>query len=135
MDILFFTDANVILDDNALTAMRLEFVDPTVGCVTGHLDYVNPDESPTALVGARYWSADEMIKRIETQSGSCMGADGSIFGIRAHLFDDVPENIIDDFYTSMSVICSGWRCIYSPRVIAYERSATRSGEEYRRKFE
>jgi cellulose synthase/poly-beta-1,6-N-acetylglucosamine synthase-like glycosyltransferase len=75
-----------------------------------------------------------MIKRIETQSGSCMGADGSIFGIRAHLFDDVPENIIDDFYTSMSVICSGWRCIYSPRVIAYERSATRSGEEYRRKI-
>ena len=40
-DILFFTDANVILDDDVLLAMRREFADPSVGCVTGHLAYVN----------------------------------------------------------------------------------------------
>jgi cellulose synthase/poly-beta-1,6-N-acetylglucosamine synthase-like glycosyltransferase len=132
-DILFFTDANVLLDANALSAMRAEFTDRSVGCVTGHLDYINPDESATASVGTHYWSLDSMIKQLETGSGSCIGADGSIFAIRAELFRPVPENIIDDFFTSMSVLCDGWRCVYSHNVVARERAATLSGEEYRRK--
>ena len=132
-DILFFTDANVILRDDVLEVMQAEFTPSTVGCVTGHLEYINEDESATALVGSRYWALDETIKRLETATGSCVGADGSIFAIRTKLFRKVPENIIDDFFTSMSVLCDGWRCVYGARVIAYERSATRSSEEFRRK--
>lgn len=132
-DILFFTDANVILRDDVLQVMQAEFAVPSVGCVTGHLEYINGRESATARVGSRYWALDETIKRLETATGSCVGADGSIFAIRAELFHKVPDNIIDDFFTSMSVLCDGWRCIYSARVVAYERSATRSAEEFRRK--
>jgi cellulose synthase/poly-beta-1,6-N-acetylglucosamine synthase-like glycosyltransferase len=104
-----------------------------VGCVTGHLDYVNSGESATASVGAHYWSFDSVIKQLETETGSCVGADGSIFGIRASLFRPVPENIIDDFFTSMSVLCDGWRVVYSVSIVARERSATYTLEEYRRK--
>ena len=132
-EVLFFTDANVTIDSGAIRAVRRSFNDPSVGCVTGHLHYVNPDDSATALVGAHYWSADEALKMLETRTGSCMGADGSIFSVRAKLFREVPENIMDDFYTSMSILCDGWRCVYTPDVIAYERSATASSEEYRRK--
>lgn len=132
-EIIFFTDANVILGRDVLQVTRAIFADPAIGCVTGHIDYVNGAESPTARVGAGYWSADEALKQLETASGSCMGADGSLFAIRAATFRTVPENIIDDFFTSMSVLCDGWRCIYSPDLTAWERSATRSGEEYRRK--
>jgi cellulose synthase/poly-beta-1,6-N-acetylglucosamine synthase-like glycosyltransferase len=132
-ELLFFTDANVVLDAGALTEMRRAFADPTVGCVTGHLEYINEAESATAMVGSRYWSLDEEIKRLETDSGSCIGADGSIFGIRTKLFRPVPENIIDDFFTSMSVLCDGWKCVYRRNLVARERSATVSKEEYRRK--
>lgn len=132
-EVLFFTDANVAIDAGAVRAIRRSFADPAVGCVTGHLRYVNPGDSATAQVGARYWSADEALKQLETRTGSCMGADGSIFGIRAALFREVPEGIIDDFYTSMSIVCDGWRCIHDSGVMAFERSATASGEEYRRK--
>jgi cellulose synthase/poly-beta-1,6-N-acetylglucosamine synthase-like glycosyltransferase len=132
-DILFFTDANVVLRDDVLRATLREFASPSIGCVSGHLEYVNSSESATALVGSYYWSLDETTKRLETATGSCMGADGSVFAIRAELFRTVPDNIIDDFFTSMSVLCDGWRCIYSRNVVAYERSATRSVEEYRRK--
>jgi cellulose synthase/poly-beta-1,6-N-acetylglucosamine synthase-like glycosyltransferase len=132
-DLLFFTDANVILDAGSLAAMRRSFADLQVGCVTGHLDYVNSSESATALVGSRYWSLDEAIKQLETDTGSCIGADGSIFGIRTKLFRAVPENIIDDFFTSMSVLCDGWKCVYSSELVARERSATVQKEEYRRK--
>ena len=133
-DILFFTDANVILRRDVLQIMQAEFAAAAVGCVTGHLEYVNGGESATALVGARYWTFDEAIKRLESRTGSCVGADGSIFAIRASLYRKVPENIIDDFFTSMSVLCDGWRCVHSAKMVAYERSATRSVEEYRRKI-
>jgi cellulose synthase/poly-beta-1,6-N-acetylglucosamine synthase-like glycosyltransferase len=133
-ELLLFTDANVMVDTGAVAALRQSFADPQVGCVSGHLDYINPGESATAMVGARYWSLDEKIKQLETASGSCIGADGSIFGIRTSLFREVPENIIDDFFTSMSVLCDGWKCIFNPQLIAWERSATVSSEEYTRKI-
>jgi cellulose synthase/poly-beta-1,6-N-acetylglucosamine synthase-like glycosyltransferase len=132
-DVLLFTDANVRIDRHAIDAVRRAFADPAVGCVCGHLVYVNPDESATACAGARYWSFDEWLKRLESATGSCVGADGSLFAIRRHLFKPVPADIIDDFFTSLSIWCAGWRVVISPDLIAYERSATRSREEFRRK--
>jgi cellulose synthase/poly-beta-1,6-N-acetylglucosamine synthase-like glycosyltransferase len=132
-DLLLFTDANVRIDPGALAAVRRAFADPTIGCVCGHLVYVNPEESATARAGARYWSFDEWLKRLETDTGSCVGADGSLFAIRRSLFTPVPADIIDDFYTSLSIWCAGWRVVISPELVAYERSAIGSREEFRRK--
>ena len=132
-DLLLFTDANVRVDRDAIAAVRRAFADPTVGCVCGHLVYVNPEESATARAGARYWSFDEWLKRLETDTGSCVGADGSLFAIRRSLFTPVPADIIDDFFTSLSIWCSGWRVVICPELIAYERSASGSREEFRRK--
>jgi len=128
-----FTDANVRVDGDAIAAARRAFADPSVGCVCGHLVYVNPNESATASAGARYWSFDEWLKRLESDTGSCVGADGSLFAIRRELFTPVPADIIDDFFTSLSIWCSGWRVVISPELIAYERSASGSREEFRRK--
>jgi cellulose synthase/poly-beta-1,6-N-acetylglucosamine synthase-like glycosyltransferase len=133
VDLLLFTDANVRVDDAAIAAVRRAFADPSIGCVCGHLVYVNPDESATAHAGARYWSFDEWLKRLESDTGSCVGADGSLFAIRRQLFTPVPADIIDDFFTSLSIWCSGWRVVICPELIAYERSAIGSREEFRRK--
>jgi cellulose synthase/poly-beta-1,6-N-acetylglucosamine synthase-like glycosyltransferase len=133
VDILLFTDANVRVDAGAIAAARRAFADPAVGCACGHLVYVNPEESATARAGAQYWSFDEWLKRLETDTGSCVGADGSLFAIRRTLFRPVPADIIDDFFTSLSIWCAGWREVMCSDLIAYERSATRSREEFRRK--
>jgi cellulose synthase/poly-beta-1,6-N-acetylglucosamine synthase-like glycosyltransferase len=133
VDILMFTDANVRIDEHAITAVRRAFADPSVGCVCSHLVYVNAGESATASIGARYWSFDEWLKRLESATGSCIGADGSLFAIRRALFTPVPDDIIDDFFTSLSIWCAGWRVVMCPDLIAYERSAIYSREEFRRK--
>ena len=132
-DLLLFTDANVRIDEHAVAAARRAFADPSVGCVCSHLVYVNPGESATASVGARYWSFDEWLKRLESDTGSCIGADGSLFVIRRALFTPVPDDIIDDFFTSLSIWCAGWRVVMCPDLVAYERSAIYSREEFRRK--
>lgn len=133
-DIVVFTDANVLLDQDALTNLPRYFADPRVGCVCGHLRYVNPQDSLTAATGSLYWRLEEAIKQLETDTGSAMGADGSIFAIRRRLHRPVPIDIIDDMYVSLSILCDGYRLVRAADVRAFERSAADTGEEFRRKI-
>ncbi len=132
-DILVFTDANVMMEPDALTRLQPYFADPTVGCVCGHLVYTNSTETSTAAVGAAYWRSEEELKQLDSETGGVIGADGSIFAIRASLHRPVPDDIIDDFYLSLSILCDGHRVVRADDVRATETSAVDSADEYRRK--
>ena len=132
-DIVIFTDANVMIDPESAANVGNYFRDPAVGCVTGHLSYTNPNESSTAWTGARYWRFEEWLKQLESDVGSVVGADGSIFAIRRRLHTPAPADIIDDFHTSMSIFCSGHRIVRAKDFTAVERAATVRGDELRRK--
>jgi cellulose synthase/poly-beta-1,6-N-acetylglucosamine synthase-like glycosyltransferase len=131
--ILVFTDANVMLDLECLQNLRRAFADPAVGCVCGNLIYTNGSDSVTAATGSLYWRLEEGIKRLEQQTGSVMGADGSLFAIRRALHRAPPDHIIDDMYVSFMVLLQGYRIVQSQDVRAYEASASSSNEEFRRK--
>lgn len=134
-DIIIFTDANVMLDVKSIPALARYYADPEVGCVCGHLIYTNgaQADSQTASNGSLYWRLEEHIKQLESETGSLMGADGSIFSIRRSLHHPPPPDIIDDMYVSFSILCDGYRIVRAPDVIAYEESVTVAREEFRRK--
>ena len=132
-EIVIYTDANVMIDPAAVRNLPRYFRDREVGCVTGHLLYENPDESQTAKVGTLYWKHEEWVKQLESDTGSVMGADGSLFAIRRALHRQTPADIIDDFFTSMSILCSGHRLVRGADFLAYERAATVRRDEFRRK--
>jgi len=131
--IIVFSDANVMLDATILQGLRRHFADPGVGCVCGNLIYVNAGDSVTASTGSLYWRFEEAIKRLEGETGSVMGADGSLFAIRRALHHSPPENIIDDMYISFMILCDGYRIVQATDVRAYEKSASSAGEEFHRK--
>lgn len=133
-DIVVFTDANVELPPDCLRQLLPLFVDPQVGCVIGHLVYRNPDGGTTAEISSLYWRLEERIKALEARIGSTMGADGSIFAIRRRLFRPVPADIIDDMFTSLSILCDGHRIARADGLVAYEASAGDRGDEVRRKI-
>ena len=135
-DILIFMDANVILEPDSLNRLLQYFTNPEIGCVAGTLLYISDDdesETPTAKVGGLYWKLEEHIKRLESESGSTMGADGSIFARRAPGYPEIPAHLVDDLAASISVLFDGQRCVSAPDVIAYERSVGVSHEEFNRK--
>jgi cellulose synthase/poly-beta-1,6-N-acetylglucosamine synthase-like glycosyltransferase len=131
--ILIFTDANVMMDMNCVRDFRNYFADPSIGCVSGNLIYTNGNASATAFSGSVYWRFEEAIKRLEMESGSTMGADGSIFAIRRSLHQPPPEHIIDDLYVSLMILCGGHRVIQASDALAYEESVVSGREEFRRK--
>ncbi|EQB17333.1 glycosyltransferase family 2 protein [Sphingobium lactosutens] len=132
-DVLIFTDANVLLDPDAIDRLLARYADPDIGGVLGSLHYVGADESATASVGSLYWRLEERLKDEESRTGNVLGADGSIFSIRRSLYPDFPDSVLDDLTVSMAVVFAGRRLIKAKDVIARERLVTARGDEYRRK--
>jgi cellulose synthase/poly-beta-1,6-N-acetylglucosamine synthase-like glycosyltransferase len=132
-DVILFTDANVMLDMEVLDKLRASFAEPEIGCVSGNLIYTNGDASVTASTGSMYWRLEEGIKRLEQETGSVMGADGSLFAIRRELHKAPPDHIIDDMFVSFWVLIQGYRVVQSKDARAYEESASNAAEEFGRK--
>lgn len=132
-DIVIFTDANVILDEDAIDRLAEYFSDPEIGTVAGHLKYISDINTETSELGGEYWSLEERIKAMESETGSTMGADGSIFATRREIYPEVPPHLLDDLTASINPLFLGLRVISAPDVIAFEKLTTDSGDEYRRK--
>lgn len=133
-ELLIFTDANVLLDTSAPDALAACYADPEVGGVCGALHYLGKDGTATAAIGGMYWRLEEKIKDLESRSGSVMGADGSIFSIRADLYPEFPDTVLDDFTVSMEVVFKERRLIKSNDVIAFEQLVSSRADEFYRKI-
>jgi cellulose synthase/poly-beta-1,6-N-acetylglucosamine synthase-like glycosyltransferase len=132
-DVLIFTDANVLLDADAIDNLLARYADPEIGGVLGSLHYMGEGESATAQVGSLYWRIEERLKDEESRTGNVMGADGSIFSIRRALYPEFPDDVLDDLTVSMAVVFAGKRLVKAKDVIARERLVTGRKDEYRRK--
>ncbi len=131
---LVFSDANVMMEEASVTRLLGHFADPGVGVVCGHLRYRAEAGNATAAVGSLYWRLEEAIKRLESATGSVMGADGSIFAVRRALYRPAPPDLIDDMYVSLMALCEGFRIVRAEDAIAWEDQVSRPGEEFRRKI-
>jgi biofilm PGA synthesis N-glycosyltransferase PgaC len=132
-DILVFSDANVYLKSDALLQIEKCYSNKYVGGVAGQLIYTNDDLEGAAQSNGLYWRYEELIKKSESLSGSMMGADGSIFSIRRTLLRELPLHVLDDFCSSMGVINQGYELKFDDSIIAYEKGAESTAEEFTRK--
>ena len=133
-DILIFTDANVLLAEDAIDKLLPHYADRQVGGVLGSLRYAGTEKSATAGVGGLYWRIEEALKDAESRTGNVMGADGSIFSIRRALYPDFPDDVLDDLTVSMAVVFADKRLIKAKDVVAHEALVAQRADEYRRKI-
>src|SRR3546814_17370478 len=74
-DVLIFTDANVMLDPDAVDNLLARYANPEIGGVLGSLHYMGDGESATASVGSLYWRIEERFRDKESRTGRVLGAD------------------------------------------------------------
>jgi glycosyltransferase involved in cell wall biosynthesis len=132
-DILICTDANVVLEVEAVERLLGYYADWAVGGVLGSLVYDGADASSSAQVGGLYWRIEEGLKDAESRTGNVMGADGSIFSVRRALYPDFPDSVLDDLVVSMSIVFAGRRLVKAKDVIARETMVAARQDEMRRK--
>ena len=132
-EIIIFSDANALYQEDAIRKIVRNFNDPSVGCVCGELVYYSEDKSLIGDAENVYWDYEKFIKRQEDRAASILGANGSIYAVRKQLYSPLPEDIISDFIEPFKIIAQGYRVVYEPEAISFEQSTTNFIEEYHRK--
>lgn len=134
-DIVVLADARQRFAPGALRALAAQFADPEVGAVGGELMLVDgPEGSEVARGVDAYWRYEKFIRRHESLVDSTVGASGSIYALRRVLFRMIPSDIIlDDVLVPMSITRQGYRVLFEPRALAYDRIALSAQAEFRRK--
>jgi poly-beta-1,6-N-acetyl-D-glucosamine synthase len=133
-DILVFSDANTILNKEALKRLVVYYEDPVVGGVSG-------EKKVEQMVGSKvkgenlYWRYESGLKKLDADFHTVIGAAGELFSVRSSLYPEVPEQIIlDDFYISLKVCEKKYLVKYEPEAFATEKPSFSMKDERTRKI-
>ena len=131
-DIIVFSDANSKYDKAAIKRLVNNFIDETIGFVTGTTKYISNDgERILDSIGV-YSRIEQFTKRLESNIGSCVGADGAIFAIRKHLYRSLKDFDINDFVVPLNVIKQGFRGVFEEEAFCIEKTAKSTKGEFNR---
>ncbi|MBR1547460.1 MAG: glycosyltransferase family 2 protein [Prevotella sp.] len=134
-EITVMTDANTMVNREALLEIARCFTDPLVGCVAGEKRVMARDATQAAAEGeGLYWKYESLLKRMDSELHSAMGAAGELNAIRTALYQPMPENaLLDDFVMSMRMVGQGYKIAYTSRAYAMEYGSADIHEESKRK--
>lgn len=124
-ELVVLTDADALLEEDALSVMADCFSDPLVGGVSGSIAF--QDESgKLKKAQSVFMGFDSVIKHFESQTGSISSKTGKISAIRRSLFRPLPEAVADDMYIPLSIVKQRKRFVYEERARAFIRVSSRN---------
>lgn len=133
--LVVFTDANTMLNPDAIREIVRHFADEKTGCVAGEKRIHHSGSQKAVAAGeGLYWQYESWIKRLESETASVMGAAGELFAVRTALYEPVQEDtLLDDFTISMQILQQGYRIQYAPGAWGTESASLNITEELKRK--
>lgn len=134
--ITIFTDANTMLNRDAIIEIVTLFNKPDVGCVAGEKRILMDEKANSNSVGeGLYWKYESKLKELDSRLYSVVGAAGELFAIRTKLYFQMPEDtLLDDFILSLSIAEQGYRTAYCADAYAIETGSADIHEEEKRKI-
>ena len=133
-EIVVFTDVRQEIDANAVRLLLENFAHPSVGCVSGELILGRRDTGDSAAGIGTYWKLEKRLRKMESVSGSTIGATGALYAVRRSLLPSLPiGTILDDVYIPMHVIRSGSRVVFDSRARVWDVPDLGHGCEFSRK--
>ncbi len=130
------TDANTLVNPEAVLRMARHFSDPQTGAVAGEKRISMGEREDASSAGEGiYWKYESTLKRWDAELWSVVGAAGELFAFRRDVYEDVPtDTIVEDFYLTMRIAQKGYRVQYEPGAYAIETASASVGEELKRKI-
>ena len=134
-DITVMTDANTMVNREAIREIVRCMQDPKVACVAGEKRVMSRHEGEIAADGeGLYWKYESALKRLDSELYSAMGAAGELNAIRTHLYEKMSETaLLDDFVMSMRMVEQGYKIAYTSEAYAMEYGSANLEEESKRK--
>jgi glycosyltransferase involved in cell wall biosynthesis len=104
-DIVVFTDASIMLEDDAIRCIARWFALPDVGCVSGE------DRIEGGGGEALYGRYELLIRRLESRIHSIVGASGCFYAQRRSLCDPFTPGMAPDFLSVLRTVAKGYRAL------------------------
>ncbi|MCP3060178.1 glycosyltransferase family 2 protein [Myxococcus sp. K38C18041901] len=131
-DIVVLSDANTMIEPDAIEKLVRHFDDPEVGAVCGKLRLYNPTKKD--YEESAYWSYESLIKMYEGRRGAVVGANGGLYAIRRTLYTQLPPStIVDDFVIPLRILEKGYKVAYEEKAVAHEETTEDYGKEFGRR--
>jgi biofilm PGA synthesis N-glycosyltransferase PgaC len=132
-EIVLFSDANNLYEEDTLRELVKPFSNPQVGAVSGKKHILDGKDALSHTDGL-YWRYESYIKENESRLGSCTGVSGEILAVRRALYQPPPDKVInDDFFIGLNVLRQGYRLVYAPKARSYEHSSFTEKDEVTRR--
>ena len=130
-----FTDANTMLNADAIREIVRQFMRENVSCVSGEKRVSARHDGQAAAEGEGiYWKYESALKQWDSDLFSAMGAAGELFAVRMCHYREAPSNaLLDDFMMSMLILKDGHRIAYTSNAYAMEYGSADLEEESKRK--
>ncbi|MEL7168112.1 MAG: glycosyltransferase family 2 protein [Bacteroidota bacterium] len=133
--IVIFSDANAMLNREAVRNIVKHYADPTVGAVSGEkrIRAAEADAASGAGEGL-YWRYESALKHLDARLHTVVGAAGELFSLRTDLFHpSEPDTLLDDFMLTLRVAQQGYRVAYATDANATELPSATVEDEFKRK--
>ena len=133
--IVIYSDANALLNPDAVKEIVKHYLDPKVGCVAGEKRVFSSGTDGASGAGEGiYWKYESWLKSYDYELYSAVGAAGELFSIRTRLHQNVEsDTILDDFIISLRIAMSGYKIAYEPKAYASEFASSSIIDEQKRK--
>jgi len=133
--ITIFTDANAMLNTEAIKKMVGHFANPKVGVVAGEKQIIKISENNAEVGEGLYWKYESFLKKLDAELYSTVGAAGELYAIRTNLFETLEsDTLLDDFVLSLRICSKGYVTAYEPEAKAMETASLNIAEELKRKI-
>lgn len=134
--IVVFTDANTLLNTEAIEKIVRHYVDSKVGAVAGEKRIITESSEGAAGSGEGiYWKYESFLKKLDSELYSVVGAAGELFSMRTVLYQPVEKDtLLDDFIISLRLAGRGYKVVYEPEAYAMEKPSYSVQEEMKRKI-
>lgn len=132
-EILVMTDANAMVQPEAIRELVAYFADEDVAYVSGRLMYTDAEEGGTGDSESTYWKLDLKMRDIESRIQTVTAGNGALYACRNKDYIDFDPIECHDSAMPLAYGLMGKRCLYNPDAIAVEKAGDSNQDEFKRK--
>lgn len=132
-EFMVMTDANSMLEKNAIKELMATFTSDNISYVCGRLKFINQNSTDISNAESSYWDSDITIREIESRIHSITAGNGALYACRTAEYYDFDPIFSHDTAMPIYFALQGKRAIVNHDAIAFEKASEVIGDEFKRK--
>lgn len=131
-EILVMTDANTMVEPDAVRQLISYFSADNIVYVCGRLVYSNT-KNDTSESEATYWNLDMKMRDIESRLQTITAGNGALYACRNSEYKDFEPIQCHDSSMPLEYALNRKRSLFNPDAVAYEKAGENNKDEFKRK--